>query len=732
MSQNDEKNESVYDFLGIDPEELRGPRGERGPIGPMGPAGPKGERGEDGKTIIGPIGPRGPKGDSIVGPQGERGEPGKDGKDGRDGKDGKTPVAGVDFPIPKDGKDGKLVVGWGAHPIRIEDDGALIDKNARILNFTGGTITRGADGKIQIPLGTPAFIDAISDTATINLSVTGTTLSADVIQSALDHGSIGGLSDDDHTQYILVNGTRAFTGTQTTLALLPDANRTRDIGSSTLNYRDFYFRRLAGRNGTTGTYTQSGQMTHVLGWTNQTSTGVAKVYGVSLPPTAIAQSLILGGADATSTGNSYVQTNGGYGSLLFGNTVASSSGNALFEGGSGSVMFGGAFAGATGNATMASSAGFEANFIHGRANSGDSYDAEVSALFAFASFTQGYAYTFDDLYDAKIISGAYGCFTQGLTYGGTISSVGDGAFAQGFVQTGGNISTTYAGAIARGFAENGYTILGGGLGAGAFGYATTANITASASNAFQFGQGVNATANSLQVGVGVNLSGLTTVPSVFSNRLTLATGSTTLLPLKFTSGALLTTPVVGGVEFLTDKAYFTISTGTARKELTLNDVALTSTRVPFATTNGRLTDDADMTFTGGDTLNVAKLSVGGSTAIAKLASGTYTPTLTNVTNIAASTAYQCQYMRVGNVVTVSGKVDYDPTATGAVELGISLPIASNISAQENCAGTGVCAIALDDPVWVEGDATNNRAAMKSTAISVANHSHYFTFTYTII
>lgn len=30
----------------------------------------------------------------------------------------------------------------------------------------------------------------------------------------IDHGSLGGLLDDDHTQYILVDGTRAFTGDQ--------------------------------------------------------------------------------------------------------------------------------------------------------------------------------------------------------------------------------------------------------------------------------------------------------------------------------------------------------------------------------------------------------------------------------------------------------------------------------------------------------------------------------------
>lgn len=41
----------------------------------------------------------------------------------------------------------------------------------------------------------------VQDTETVNLTLTGQQISADVIQSGLDHGSIGGLSDDDHTQY---------------------------------------------------------------------------------------------------------------------------------------------------------------------------------------------------------------------------------------------------------------------------------------------------------------------------------------------------------------------------------------------------------------------------------------------------------------------------------------------------------------------------------------------------
>ena len=39
----------------------------------------------------------------------------------------------------------------------------------------------------------------------------GTTQATAVIESSIDHGSIAGLSDDDHAQYLLVDGTRAMT-----------------------------------------------------------------------------------------------------------------------------------------------------------------------------------------------------------------------------------------------------------------------------------------------------------------------------------------------------------------------------------------------------------------------------------------------------------------------------------------------------------------------------------------
>ncbi len=70
-------------------------------------------------------------------------------------------------------------------------------------------------------------------------------------------------------------------------------------------------------------------------------------------------------------------------------------------------------------------------------------------------------------------------------------------------------------------------------------------------------------------------------------------------------------------------------------------------------------------------------------------SGTWTPTLTNVTNIASSTASVCQYMRLGDVVQFSGTVAVDPTAVGVVELSISLPVAFNFTDIHQVSGTCV-------------------------------------------
>lgn len=135
----------------------------------------------------------------------------------------------------------------------------------------------------------------------------------------------------------------------------------------------------------------------------------------------------------------------------------------------------------------------------------------------------------------------------------------------------------------------------------------------------------------------------------------------------------------------------------------------------------------------GNTVIAGSVKVGGGAVLAVLDAGTYTPGLTNVTNVAASTAYECQYMRVGNVVTVSGRVDVDPTTAGiSTELGIALPIASNLGATTDLAGTASAPAVVSECAAVEGDATNNRANMRWLTTSAANHIMMFTFMYEII
>jgi hypothetical protein len=113
--------------------------------------------------------------------------------------------------------------------------------------------------------------------------------------------------------------------------------------------------------------------------------------------------------------------------------------------------------------------------------------------------------------------------------------------------------------------------------------------------------------------------------------------------------------------------------------------------------------------------------------------GTYTPTLTNTTNIAASTAYACQFIRIGTVVTVSGMVNVDPTSTGSCVLGMSLPIASNIAAIEQCAGVGNVATATAFTTGVVyGSIAADTAVLQWIATDVTAKSCLFTFTYLIV
>lgn len=133
-------------------------------------------------------------------------------------------------------------------------------------------------------------------------------------------------------------------------------------------------------------------------------------------------------------------------------------------------------------------------------------------------------------------------------------------------------------------------------------------------------------------------------------RLDLGAGTATAgtAPLRFNSGTSLTTAIAGAMEFTTDDLFFTITTGTARKRILFADPTggLTSTRVPFATTNGRLTDDGGFLFASGSGLTLSALNIItdtttgmkiGTAAAQKLGLWGATPIVQPTTAIAAAT-----------------------------------------------------------------------------------------------
>jgi hypothetical protein len=120
------------------------------------------------------------------------------------------------------------------------------------------------------------------------------------------------------------------------------------------------------------------------------------------------------------------------------------------------------------------------------------------------------------------------------------------------------------------------------------------------------------------------------------------------------------------------------------------------------------------------------------TDLPALASGVYTPTISSTSNITSATAAQAQYMRVGDVVTVSGYLTIDPVAANtSTSLEISLPIASNLGGPQDLAGVA------NNGFWGEAgsfqaNATTDKALFFARPTDAGSGAWFFTFTYRII
>ncbi len=113
---------------------------------------------------------------------------------------------------------------------------------------------------------------------------------------------------------------------------------------------------------------------------------------------------------------------------------------------------------------------------------------------------------------------------------------------------------------------------------------------------------------------------------------------------------------------------------------------------------------------------------------------TYTPTLTPGVNVAAATPYVTSYARISNMVHVWGKVDIDPTAGGGVatELGLSLPIASNLANEQELAGVAFAPAVANAGAAILGDTANDRASIRFLSGFTANSTMSFNFSYRVI
>ena len=109
--------------------------------------------------------------------------------------------------------------------------------------------------------------------------------------------------------------------------------------------------------------------------------------------------------------------------------------------------------------------------------------------------------------------------------------------------------------------------------------------------------------------------------------------------------------------------------------------------------------------------------------------GTYTPSLTNGANMTSSTAYVCQWMRVGNVVTVSGKVDVTLSAGGGSAVSITLPVASNFTDESQAGGSFRGSISTASGA-AYADTTNDRIFLMGT-YATGSQSIWFTATYLV-
>lgn len=111
--------------------------------------------------------------------------------------------------------------------------------------------------------------------------------------------------------------------------------------------------------------------------------------------------------------------------------------------------------------------------------------------------------------------------------------------------------------------------------------------------------------------------------------------------------------------------------------------------------------------------------------------GTYTPTVTGISNITSVTAAVTNYVRFDGTVMVFGKVTADPITTlTPTQFRMTLPIASELANDYDLAG--IASAQIGEVIAISPDVVNNAAYFTWTPIDVSNLARYFSFSYSVL
>jgi hypothetical protein len=134
-----------------------------------------------------------------------------------------------------------------------------------------------------------------------------------------------------------------------------------------------------------------------------------------------------------------------------------------------------------------------------------------------------------------------------------------------------------------------------------------------------------------------------------------------------------------------------------------------------------------------DTAAFDSINIGADGVISHLKAGTFTPVGTGVANLDSVTMYQLQYVRVGNVVTASGRFDANAAVSGTLsQFRMTLPIASNFGATEDCGGVAMARVVAGHAAAIYADTTNDAAFVEWVPTDTNDRAYSFIYQYEVI